>query len=206
MNTLLATASLPNVKVDLRDNQKNLLPNERVSILSKIWFCWMNGLIHTGYKRDLTRDDLWEMNLKETTEYNTERLEFEWNNKANAYIKKKCQLGKEDFKLKKPSFAWALFKAFHGKFLGGSILRLQNDSLNFVGPILLDHIINFFKDKEQKVSVGIFFTVLLFLTTILQSFSMEHQMNSNATVSVRVRNAIMNLVYKKVEFTTSFIL
>ncbi len=98
MNTVTATGSLPEVTLDFQDEKRSRKkwPEENVHILSKIWFCWMNGLIHTGYKRDLTRDDLWEMSLKETTDYNTERLEFEWNPKAQEYMKYKQELSKAE--------------------------------------------------------------------------------------------------------------
>ena len=44
-------------------------------------------IIYTGYKRDLTQDDLWELEKSELSEYLTNKFEANWNKKANAYIK-----------------------------------------------------------------------------------------------------------------------
>lgn len=64
------------------------MPEERVNLLSKLWFWWMNDLIKTGFKRDLVRDDLWEIEDTESSALITKRLEDSWNKKANEYILK----------------------------------------------------------------------------------------------------------------------
>lgn len=193
VNTLISMVSLPNVFSDWK--RLRMWPESRVSVLSRILFWWMNPLIFTGFKRDITTDDLWKVDLTETADYTTERLEFEWLPIANEYIKHK------DSRLvmaKKPSLGWTIWTVFYRKYVGGSLLRLQNHLLNIVGPIILGWLIHFFNNKEQNLSVGIFYTGILFFVTMTQSFAMQHQQYRIFMVRTRIRNALMNLIFKKV--------
>ena len=131
LNAIFSLFSLPTVQNEFhKDNVLKVLPENHVSLLSKLWFWWINDLIYTGYKRDLVKDDLWKMELSESSGYNTERLEFEWKMKSDEYIDKIRSKDSNQKKIKKPSFSWTLVKVFHGKFIGGSCLRLINDLLN----------------------------------------------------------------------------
>lgn len=58
-------------------------PEKNSSLLSMLTFWWINTLIRTGYKRDLTRDDLWEIDSAEKSEHVTKKLEQVWFPKAN---------------------------------------------------------------------------------------------------------------------------
>ena len=69
-----------------KEDSLKALPENHVSLLSKLWFHWINELILIGYKRDITREDLWRVEESESSEYNTKRFEFNWNKKAQEYI------------------------------------------------------------------------------------------------------------------------
>lgn len=58
-------------------------------------------------------------------------------------------------------------------------------------------IINFIKDKDQTMSVGIFLTILLFLTSFCQSLIMQHYYFRMYLVGTRIRTALVNMIYKK---------
>ncbi|RNA37460.1 multidrug resistance-associated 1 isoform X3, partial [Brachionus plicatilis] len=100
-------------------------------------------------------------------------------------------------KRRKPSLIICLWKVFGGKFLAGTFLKLVQDILSFSSPILLDMIINFIKDKDQTMSVGIFLTILLFLTSFCQSLIMQHYYFRMYLVGTRIRTALVNMIYKK---------
>ena len=100
-------------------------------------------------------------------------------------------------KLKKPSLAFCLCRVFGGKFLAGAFIKFVQDMLLFVSPILLDKLITFVKDKEQNIQVGLFYTLILFLTALIQSFALQHYFHRMFIVGARIRTSIMNIVYKK---------
>jgi hypothetical protein len=41
------------------------------------------------------------------------------------------------YKIKEPSLVWCLCKAFGGKFIAGSFLKVIHDLMLFAGPVLL---------------------------------------------------------------------
>jgi len=144
-----------------------------------------------GYKRDLTPDDLWNLPLTETSDYNAERFEFEWQPKARAYIDSLNQYNrllnsaKQDInqsepshlknlsglpkKPQKPSLGGTLARVYYGKFIAGAFNKLLNDLINFIGPIFLRLLIGFINDQDQSLTVGVFLTLILFISFSIQS-------------------------------------
>ena len=217
-----------------------IMPENSVNLLSRLCFWWINALIKTGYKRDLQREDLWSIDITESSAHITKKLETAWNSTAKEYIRlnkdleeslnttptKANRIYKYDKngtdtdkdekeklkndegelsvkivnptkKIKKPSFAICLAKVYGGKFLAGSFIKLIQDLLIFAGPIILDRLIKFVKQRNQHMMVGIFYTCLLFLCSLLQSFVLQHYFHRMFIVGSRIRTAIMNIVYKK---------
>ena len=101
-------------------------------------------------------------------------------------------------KIKKPSLALCLCKIFYGKFFAGALLKLCQDLiLNFIPPLLLDKLIDFFEDKKQNILIGYFYAILLFICLILKSLAYNHYLDKMARVGARIRTSLMNLVYEK---------
>ncbi|RNA37788.1 multidrug resistance-associated 1 [Brachionus plicatilis] len=65
---------------ELKQTPENLAP-----LLSKLTFLWIDPLIKKGFKRDLTRADMWEIDDCESSEELTLRLEAEWNKCMDEY-------------------------------------------------------------------------------------------------------------------------
>lgn len=208
-------------------------PEEAVSLPSRLTFWWLSGIIYTGYKRDIVREDLWELDKSELSGYLTKKFESNWTKKAQSYIKRKraeeeevsirggakttyrSSDGKNEEqvnlnddgtpevkvksakKLEEPSLVWTLVQVFGGKFIAGSFIKLVHDILLFAGPILLNKLIGFVKDKDQDLSVGIFYTFLIFYTAFIQSFALQHYFHRMFIVGGRIRTAIMNAIYNK---------
>ena len=61
------------------------MPENYVSLLSKLSFWWINDMILTGYKRDLVREDLWRIDESEASEAMTNRLEKAWDAVSKEY-------------------------------------------------------------------------------------------------------------------------
>ncbi len=57
-------------------------------LLSQLTFWWINSLINTGFRKELKREDLWEIDYREGSEFVNKKLESDWNPKASEYIRK----------------------------------------------------------------------------------------------------------------------
>jgi ATP-binding cassette subfamily C (CFTR/MRP) protein 1 len=63
---------------------QKIYPEHFAGLLSRITFWWLNPLILTGYKRDLTKEDMWEIDESESSRNLTDKLEKKWNKVAQA--------------------------------------------------------------------------------------------------------------------------
>lgn len=227
-------------KVDA--GSKKLAPEEKVSVLSHIMFWWSNNLIKTGYKRDLKKEDLFEINDENKSETLTQKFENEWEKKAIAYItsarkeeseQKQANIiykanlnetkGEEGVKLvennenepkveikskspkislfkrtKEPSLGLCITRIFVYKFIGIAALKLAHDLLNFVRPVILDKLISFVKDKEQKLYIGFFYIAILCIASITQTLIIQHYYHQGSFIfGNQIKIGLMNVIYKK---------
>lgn len=95
-------------------------------------------MIVTGFKKDLTKEDMWDIDPHEQCNHLTDKLERVWKKSADEYMKK-VQLELEEHERKggkadnfepktpEPSLAFCLVKIFAGKFLAGAFLKLIQD-------------------------------------------------------------------------------
>jgi ABC-type multidrug transport system fused ATPase/permease subunit len=208
-------------------------PEHTSSLLSQLTFWWINSLINAGFKKELKREDLYEVDYREGAEFVSKKLENDWNTKALLYINQvrrteetfssplDCQVeyklnnNKEDEnirlnntndgeekvkiikKIPQPSIGLSLFRIFSIKFFGIVSIKVGHDFLNFARPILLDKLITFVKDKEQNLSVGLFFIFLLCLTSLSQTLIIQHYYHFLMLMGHQIKISLMNIIYKK---------
>lgn len=114
------------------------------------------------------------------THLNYEDVDF---NQAHLFIKNKL--------------VKTLAKNFGREFLFLGLLRLLNDLLGFSGPILLNQLVQFVQIKESELKVGIYYAIALFLSTLISSLINIHFTNLLNKFCLRVRSALISLVYRK---------
>ena len=111
-------------------------------------------MIVTGFKKDLTKEDMWDIDPHEQCNHLTDKLERVWKKSADEYMRKvQIELeeherkgGKADTfepKTQEPSLAFCLVKIFAGKFLAGAFLKLIQDRKRI-----------FFSQQQQKIEIN----------------------------------------------------
>ena len=230
LSTLSETYSDENTKLKTEPIQLS------VNLISNLTFWWTNSLIRTGFKRTLTRDDLYEIEQSHKSEAITNKMYKEWSLKTSAYFNKlkfneeydfsarkttiynsnrpeenvelnKIQTGADkllDIKVRKkvkkvsePSLTICLMKIFGVQFLGIVSIKISHDILSFARPILLDKLINFIKDKEQKNYVGYFYIFVLCLASFTQTLIMQHYQQGVFLIGQQIKIGLQNLIYRK---------
>jgi hypothetical protein len=209
----------------------------RVNLISNLTFWWTNSLIRTGFKRTLTRDDLYEIEQNHKSELITNKMYKEWSLKTSIYFNKSKaneeydfsarkktiynsnipeekielnrikQTGADKFldtkvkkkikKVSEPSLTVCLMKIFGIQFLGIVSIKISHDILSFARPILLDKLINFIKDKEQKNYVGYFYIFVLCLASFTQTLIMQHYQQGVFLIGQQIKIGLQNLIYRK---------
>uniref|UniRef100_A0A673GYT1 ABC-type glutathione-S-conjugate transporter n=1 Tax=Sinocyclocheilus rhinocerous TaxID=307959 RepID=A0A673GYT1_9TELE len=158
----------------------NPCPVEDASFLSKVLFWWYGRLAVKGYRSPLQAEDLWSLREEDTSE------------------KIICDLEKE--KLHKEQISGfcllrTLAKNFGPYFLTGTLCLVIQDAFMFSIPQVL--LLGFVRDEDAPLWKGYLFAFLMFLLSCLQSLFNHQYMYACFTVGMRVKTAVMGLVYRK---------
>ncbi|CAF1007103.1 unnamed protein product, partial [Brachionus calyciflorus] len=199
-----------------------LYPESNVNLLSWLTFNWINRVIYRGYKKNLSRDDLWNLDEDNSSKALGDELEMEWNKlvaeyqskrkrkvnsrrKDNSKIYEELELN-ENFddtdsknlrNTKKPSLGFCIFRIQLKNILMASTLVLTHDMLDITGPLILDGLINFVSNEKYPKIIGFFYAGLLFIRLVLLSIFLAHNYNYAFLAGVRTRSSLMNLIYRK---------
>ncbi|XP_040531149.1 ATP-binding cassette sub-family C member 2 isoform X1 [Gallus gallus] len=114
--------------------------------------------------------------------------------------KKKKKGGKEDSSHKDYPKKWlmkALFRTFLQNLMMSVAFKLVHDVLVFVSPQLLKLLITFVSDAEAFAWQGYLYSILLFLTAMLQSLCLQQYFNLCFQLGTNVRASLIAAIYKK---------
>jgi len=90
-----------------------------------------------------------------------------------------------------------LMKAFGLEYFFVGLLKLIGDSMSFVGPILLNFLLNFMVDHSLPVWHGYVYTAALLLSTLLGAIFLTHFNYWVTVVGLKFRAALVSTVYDK---------
>uniref|UniRef100_A0A8C2GUF4 ABC-type glutathione-S-conjugate transporter n=1 Tax=Cyprinus carpio TaxID=7962 RepID=A0A8C2GUF4_CYPCA len=194
----------------------NACPVQDASFLSKILFWWF---IFKGYRSPLQAEDLWSLREEDTSEKIISDLEEEWTaerTKQENHLSTSIALGSRlpeqaQFlrKIQKEQSSGfcllrTLARSFGPYFLTGTLCLMQISSY-FIVPsfkplsfsFYLSLLLGFMKDEDAPMWKGFFYASLMFLLSCLQSVFNHQYTYTCFTVGMRVKTAVMGLVYRK---------
>uniref|UniRef100_A0AAZ3S2E9 ABC-type glutathione-S-conjugate transporter n=1 Tax=Oncorhynchus tshawytscha TaxID=74940 RepID=A0AAZ3S2E9_ONCTS len=197
---------------------QNPCPVEDASFLSKMLFWWFGGLVIRGYRTPLQAEDLWCLREEDSSDCIIADLEIDWNKPScliSPSTRKECSLSgcrptgpkltEQTQLLKKlrqeQNSGFCLFRvlarSFGPFFLKGTLFLIFHDAFMFSIPQVLSLLLGFMCDQDSDLWKGFMFAFLLFLLSSLQSLFNHQYMYSCFTVGMRVKTAVMGLVYRK---------
>uniref|UniRef100_A0A8C7QVJ6 ABC-type glutathione-S-conjugate transporter n=1 Tax=Oncorhynchus mykiss TaxID=8022 RepID=A0A8C7QVJ6_ONCMY len=190
------------------------------SFLSKMLFWWFTGLVVKGYRTPLEAGDLWNLREEDTSDKIISDLEEEWTTECmsslsvcfsrqektiaagvalgsrlpdQAQILRKLQ--------KEQSSGFCLLRTLARNlgpyFLTGTMCIIFHDFFMFAIPQVLSLLLGFMNEEDAPLWKGYFYATLMFLLSCLQSLFNHQYMYTCFTVGMRVKTAVMGLVYRK---------
>ncbi|XP_033908710.3 multidrug resistance-associated protein 1-like isoform X2 [Acipenser ruthenus] len=195
--------------------ETNPCPDQDASFLSKILFWWFTGLVVKGYKKPLKAEDLWSLRKDDTSEKIISDLKQEWSVECAKLQQKtdslsptatlgsrmpdQAQLLRKLQKEQSSGFCLlrALARVFGPYFLSGTLCLVVHDVFMFSIPQVLSLLLAFMSDANAPLWKGYFYAALMFLVSCMQSLFNHQYMYSCFTVGMRVKTAVMGLVYRK---------
>ncbi|MBN3303878.1 MRP3 protein, partial [Amia calva] len=193
----------------------NPCPVQDASFLSKILFWWFSGLVVKGYRKPLKAEDLWSLREEDTSnkiisdleqEWTTERTKLQQQEKSlsagvaqGSRLTEQAQLLRKLQKEQSSGFCLlrTLARSFGPYFLSGTLCLMVHDAFMFSIPQVLSLLLGFMRDEDAPLWKGYFYAALMFLLSCLQSLFNHQYMYSCFTVGMRVKTAVMGLVYRK---------
>lgn len=152
---------------------------------SALTFSWMRPLLELGNKRPLETSDLFPLFSKDTSDHIYNQFVRSWL----------VQTSKTDSN--KISFPSAIVEAFGYPFFLVGILKFGYDSCIFIGPLLLNRVINFLKDPSIPMSQGLIYVAMFFCSQTLMAFGLRQYFWWCFRVGMRLRSAVITAVYNK---------
>jgi len=163
-------------------------PEEHMGIVGWLAFSWFTPIVDLAFKRDqdngkLELTDVYPLTRKNVGSRQLERLDHQWQ----------AELQKE-----KPALLSAMSRAFRAEVFGTAWIKLINDCLHFVGPFLLNRIVNFVEGKSnEEMWLGYTYAIGMVLSSGCQAFLMAHYFQGGYQTGMRLRTGLILMSYSK---------
>ncbi|CAA7404918.1 unnamed protein product [Spirodela intermedia] len=160
---------------------EQICPERHANIFSWIYFSWMTPLMEKGYRRPITEKDVWKLDTWDLTE--TLHQDFE-----------KCWI--KESRKPKPWLLRALNASLGGRFWLGGIFKIGNDVSQFVGPVILNLLLQSMQEGDPSWS-GYIYAFLIFLGVALGVLSEAQYFQNVMRVGFRLRSTLVAAVFRK---------
>ena len=160
-------------------------PESTSGIYSRSFFWWLNPLLRDGFRKVLTNEDLYPIDLDMRSERVQHALKREWT--------------KENNKSRKNALLWRAMWALRGPLAKAIIPRLCIIAFQFVQPFLITAVVNFVIESNgtQSNNVGWALTFaygLDYVGLAIANGAFYHQTFRMVTIA---RGAIVSMIYSQ---------
>ncbi|CAG2109404.1 unnamed protein product [Medioppia subpectinata] len=163
----------------------NESPESSASVLSVLTFWWMNAMILMGYKRPLTKHDLWKLDVENTTKYNSDLFSKRLKQKQSQSIKYKGIL-------------ITLLTTYWFYMVLMAVLKFILSFLPYANPLILNWLIEYMgEDSTEPVWRGYLYAVLMFIAPMIESILTSQYDLGIGIITLRMRSCLTNAIYKK---------
>lgn len=166
---------------ELPGGDQSICPERHANIFSRTLFSWMNPLMELGYKRPLTEKDVWKLDDWDRTE--TLNAKFQ-----------RCWL--EESRKPKPWLLRALNSSLGGRFWWGGFWKIGNDLSQFVGPLILNRLLQSMQAGEPARN-GYIYAFSIFVGVVLGVLCEAQYFQNVMRVGFRLRSTLVAAVFRK---------
>lgn len=165
------------------DDENADLVNKHPNIWELLTFKSVNPMMDIGIRRQLDFTDLLELPAELRPASCYEKLLSSWTAEQQSYHAES-------------SILRAMFYAYGWSYLRLGILKVINDSISFVSPLLLNKFIRLIQEGSVGMD-GYIIAISLGLTSIIKSFLDTQYSFRLAKLKLMLRSSMMGIVYRK---------
>ncbi|XP_022153504.1 ABC transporter C family member 13 isoform X3 [Momordica charantia] len=175
--------SLLSVDVDLEESHIGNNKEDKQSCWNLLTFNSITSVMNDGVKKQLNFEDLLQLPTDMDPSFCYNKLLSCWNDQHST----NCS---------NPSFFWAICRAYGWPYVSLGLLKVLNDCISFVGPMLLNRLIQFLQ-QGSRTSDGYVLAISLGLTSIFKSFFDTQYTFHLSKLKLKLRSSIMTIIYQK---------
>uniref|UniRef100_A0A5B6ZCD8 ABC-type xenobiotic transporter n=1 Tax=Davidia involucrata TaxID=16924 RepID=A0A5B6ZCD8_DAVIN len=175
------TESLDDTGYEALLGGEHICPERHVNIFSTIYFGWMTPLMQRGYKRPITEKDVWKLDTWDRTETLNKKFQSCWA---------------EESQRTKPWILRALNRSLGGRFWCGGIFKIGSDLSQFVGPVLLNHLLTSM-ERGDPAWIGCIYAFLIFVGVSLGVLCEAQYFLNVMRVGFRLRSTLVAAIFRK---------
>ncbi|KAG5033435.1 hypothetical protein JHK85_017417 [Glycine max] len=156
-------------------------PERHANIFSRICFGWITPLMKQGYRKPITEKDVWKLDEWDRTETLTEKFQ-------------KCWM--LEFQSSNPWLLRALNSSLGKRFWMGGIFKIGNDLSQFVGPILLNHLLDSMQRGDPSW-IGYIYAFSIFVGVAVGVLCEAQYFQNVMRVGFRLRSTLVAAIFRK---------
>ncbi|GAV87978.1 ABC_tran domain-containing protein/ABC_membrane domain-containing protein [Cephalotus follicularis] len=173
--------SLDNVEYEALPAGEQICPERHVSIFSRIYFGWITPLMQQGYKRPITEKDVWKLDTWDQTETLIKKFHKSWA---------------EEVQRSKPWLLRALNNSLGRTFWLGGLFKIGNDLSQFVGPVLLNHLLQSMQ-RGDPAWIGYLYAFSIFVGVSIGVLCEAQYFQNVWRVGFRLRSTLVAAIFRK---------
>ncbi|GKV52727.1 hypothetical protein SLEP1_g59297 [Rubroshorea leprosula] len=160
---------------------EQICPEKHANIFSWIFFSWMSPLMQQGYRRPITEKDIWKLDTWDRTETLNEIFQECWA---------------KEMQRPKPWLLRALNSSLGGRFWWGGFWKIGSDLSQFVGPLVLNHLLQSMQQGDPAWT-GYIYAFLIFAGVAVGVLCEAQYFQNVMRVGFRLRATLVAAVFRK---------
>ncbi|XP_065864880.1 putative ABC transporter C family member 15 [Euphorbia lathyris] len=158
----------------------------KASFLQLITFSWLNPLFAVGIKKPLEQDEIPNVDVKDSAAFVSPAFDDCLN------------LVKEKSRTTNPSIYKAIFYFIRKKAIINALFAVVNAAASYVGPYLIDDLVNFLSDKKNRSLESGYLLALGFLCAkMIETIAQRQWIFGARQLGLRLRAALISHIYRK---------
>ncbi|XP_055361133.1 ATP-binding cassette sub-family C member 4-like isoform X3 [Betta splendens] len=166
-------------------------PAASANLFSRTFFCWLNPLFRTAYKRRLEEDDMYRVLPEDASQRLGDELQWYWNEEVR----------KAATDLRPPELTRVLLQCYWRSYLVIGIYIFIAEIIKVIQPVLLAKLIEYFERHNLVDSAAVHeaygFAAAICLSTVGLA-TLNHLYFYNVQrVGMKIRVAMCHIIYRK---------
>ncbi|XP_075666925.1 ABC transporter C family member 12-like isoform X3 [Castanea sativa] len=179
--SMMHAEPLDNCEYEAIPGEEQICPERHVNIFSRIYFGWITPLMQQGYRKPITEKDIWKLDTWDRTETLSRKFQRCWI---------------EESQKSKPRLLRALNNSLGGRFWRGGFFKIGNDLSQFVGPVLLNHLLQSMQ-RGDPAWIGYIYAFSIFAGVSLGVLCESQYFQNVMRVGFRLRSTLVAAIFRK---------